>query len=117
MDRPALGLAELPDHMNDESAQPRSAFMKMQSIAALLVLTAAGCTSPAAPDPQQSAITALGTPFLIAFKIPVCAVTVALAAPLAGATGLSPTYDSHVIRAELDQSVRQNCGPPYVLAP
>lgn len=91
--------------------------MKMQTIAALLVLSAAGCASPPPPDPQQSTISALGTPFLIAFKIPVCAVTVALAAPLAGATGLTPTYDSHVIRAELDESVRQNCGPPYVPAP
>jgi len=91
--------------------------MKNQAIAALLVLTAAGCANPAPPDPQQSTISALGTPFLIAFKIPVCAATVALAAPLAGATGLAPTYDSHVIRAELDEGVRQNCGPPYVLAP
>ena len=90
--------------------------MKKQAIAALLVLTAAGCTSPP-PDPQQTAVSALGTPFLIAFKIPVCAATVALAAPLAGATGLAPTYDSHVIRAELDAGLRQNCGPPYVLAP
>ena len=91
--------------------------MKKQAIAALLVLTATGCASSTPPDPQQSAISALGTPFLIAFKIPVCAATVALAAPLAGATGLTPTNDSHIIRAELDESVRQNCGPPYVLAP
>jgi hypothetical protein len=91
--------------------------MKMQTIAALLVLSAAGCASPPPPDPRQSTISTLGTPFLIAFKIPVCAVTVALAAPLAGATGLTPTYDSRVIRAELDESVRQNCGPPYVLSP
>jgi hypothetical protein len=90
--------------------------MKKQTIAALMMLTAAGCASPP-PDPQQSTISALGTPFLIVFKIPVCAVTVALAAPLAGATGLAPTYDSRVIRAELDEGVRQNCGPPYVLAP
>ena len=90
--------------------------MKKQVIAALMILTAAGCAS-SPPDPQQSTINTLGTPFLIAFKIPVCAVTVALAAPLAGATGLTPTYDSRVIRAELDDGVRQNCGPPYVLAP
>ena len=91
--------------------------MKKQAIAVLVALTAAGCASSPPPDAQQSTINTLGTPFLIAFKIPVCAVTVALAAPLAGATGLAPTYDSRVIRAELDESVRQNCGPPYVLAP
>jgi hypothetical protein len=91
--------------------------MKKQAIAAVLVLTTAGCASPAPPDQQQSAISALGTPFLIAFKIPVCAVTMVLAAPLAGATGLVPTYDAFAIRADLDESVRQNCGPPYVLAP
>jgi len=91
--------------------------MKKQVIAALLVLTAAGCASPPQPDPQQTAINTLGTPFLIAFKIPVCAATVALAAPLAGATALAPAYHSGVIRAELDESVRQNCGPPYWLYP
>ena len=91
--------------------------MKKQVIAALLVLTAAGCASPPQPDPQQTAINTLGTPFLIAFKIPVCAVTVALSAPLAGAAGLSPSPSAWAIRADLDDSVRQNCGPPYVLAP
>jgi hypothetical protein len=91
--------------------------MKKQAIAAVLVLAAAGCASPPPPDPQQSAISAVGTPFLIAFKIPVCVVSVALAAPLAGATGLAPSPESSAIRADLDQGLRQNCGPPYVLAP
>ena len=91
--------------------------MRRQAIAAALVLAAAGCASPAPPDPQQSAIGAVGTPFLIAFKIPTCVLTVALAAPLAGATGLAPSPQSWAIRADLDASVRQNCGPPYALAP
>ena len=90
--------------------------MKKQAIAAAFVLAAAGCASPP-PDPQQSAIGAIGTPFFIAFKIPTCGVTLALAAPLAGAAGLAPSPQTAAINADLDQSVRQNCGPPYVLAP
>ena len=90
--------------------------MKTQAIATVLVLAAAGCASPP-PAPPQSTIGALGTPFFIALKIPVCAITVALSAPLAGAAGLSPTPNAWAIRADLDDSVRQNCGPPYVLTP
>src|SRR5262249_4084147 len=78
-----LGLATAPRHMNDGSVA-RSAFMKTQAIAAALVLAAVGCTSPPSAPPQ-STVGALGTPFFIAFKIPVCVVTVALSAPLAGA--------------------------------
>jgi len=91
--------------------------MKMQAIAAVLFLAAAGCASSPPPTPQQSTIGALGTPFYLVLKIPVCAVTVALSAPLAGAAGLSSTPQSWLIRADLDESLRQNCGPPYVLTP
>ena len=52
---------------------------------------------------------------LIAFKIPVCAATIVLAAPLAGATGLAPTEQAQRIRYDLDEGLVQNCGPPYVL--
>jgi hypothetical protein len=73
----------------------------------------AGSQSP--PGEGVGAASVIGTPFLIAFKIPVCAATVVLAAPLAGATGLAPTVKAYEIRRDLDQGVAQNCGPPYVL--
>ena len=80
----------------------------------LLACLVGGCATQAPPG-QSGAAAAVGTPFLIAFKIPVCAVTVALAAPLAGATGLAPSEQSQRIRADLDAGLVQNCGPPYVL--
>jgi hypothetical protein len=88
--------------------------MKEPLLAAGLMLCAAACVSgPAPPDPQQTAINVVSAPFVVAFKIPVCAVTVALAAPLGGVATLSPTPDSWALRADLDQGVRQNCGPYF----
>jgi hypothetical protein len=61
----------------------------------------------------------LGTPFLIAFKAPLCVVTLALAGPSAAGlelTGYERTTDLD-LRRELDQGVRQNCGVPYVVTP
>ena len=79
----------------------------------LLACVVAGCA--ATPPGQSGAAAAVGTPFLIAFKIPVCAATIVLAAPLAGATGLAPTEQAQRIRYDLDEGLVQNCGPPYVL--
>jgi hypothetical protein len=92
--------------------------MKRYVTASLLAASLAGCASgPAAPDPRQTFVSVVGTPFLIAFKIPVCAASVALAAPLGGATGLAPTAEAWEIRRDLDRGLTQNCGPPYVLSP
>jgi hypothetical protein len=81
-------------------------------------LVAALCACAGAQGPPASgagAASVIGTPFLVAFKLPVCVVTVALAAPLAGATGLADSDESREIRRDLDQGVAQNCGPPYAL--
>jgi hypothetical protein len=70
-----------------------------------------------APPPWISVI---GTPFLIALKIPVCVATVAVAGPIAGVARLTPPdsqLNQYNITAHLDDGVIQNCGPPYVVSP
>ena len=89
-------------------------------VAALL----GACSSPPAPPADPSAaqpsassvvLSALATPFLIAFKIPVCTATLVIAAP---AAGMSETVESGAIaRRVLADGVQSNCGPPYLLTP
>jgi hypothetical protein len=71
------------------------------------------------PSPGSSAVSIIGTPFLIAFKVPACAATLALGVPLAAATGLADPYQRQpwAIRYEIDHAVTANCGPPWVLPP
>jgi len=91
-----------------------------------LMLAAAlpGCASTwHDPDNQSSGssgntfLAVVGTPFLIAFKIPFCVASVVVAAPLAGVTGLSPDPDSRETQQALGDGVAQNCGAPWVLSP
>lgn len=86
--------------------------------AAVLIAALSACTvveGPPPGPPTAGPATVLGTPFLIAFKVPFCAATVAIAAPLAGLTGLAPTLEAREMRRDLDAGVAQNCGPPYAL--
>lgn len=87
----------------------------------LLSLVIAGCTAaPATPQGNGDFVSAVGTPFYIAFKIPVCAMTIAIAGPIAGMAGLagpSENAASHDVRLDLDDGLMRNCGPPYVLVP
>lgn len=90
----------------------------------LLAAMLGACSSPPSPPadanaPQPSAssvvLSVLGTPFLIAAKIPVCAATLFIAAP---AAGISETVESGAkARRVLADGVQSNCGPPYVLTP
>jgi len=91
-------------------------------IAALLVaLALVGCTSgPQAPKQEATFISAIGTPFLIALKIPACAGSIAIAGPLAGASQLaesSSLIDEFDLRRNLNDGLNRNCGPPYVVSP
>jgi len=95
--------------------------MNSKVAAALLTVALAGCAgNPEASRQEPSFISVVGTPFLIAFKIPTCVVSVAIAAPLAGASQLaepSPVIDPPSLRRDLDEGLIHNCGPPYVVAP
>jgi hypothetical protein len=86
--------------------------------AALLGILLAGCAGT--PDDRGSGntfISVVGTPFLIAFKIPVCVASAAIAAPLAGVSALNPDSGGREFREALGAGVAQNCGPPYVVSP
>jgi hypothetical protein len=72
----------------------------------------------AAPPSHDQVADAVGTPFYIALKIPVCAATIVIAAPLAGIAGLadpSPNAAAHDPKSDLDYGLRRNCGGPYAL--
>jgi hypothetical protein len=97
--------------------------MRIQAASVLLAGMLAGCAS-SPPQTGGGFVSAVGTPFLVAFKIPVCITTVALAGPLAGAAALLPNgelladqYGKRQILHDLDAGLNENCGPPYVIAP
>jgi hypothetical protein len=104
--------------------------MSIKYAAALVVGLAllAGCTRASSDEPIAPVVTGgLGTPFLIALKVPFCAATLVVAGPITALTELAaPTpvapgdYDGQFIasmRAEVADGVRQNCGPPYIAGP
>lgn len=95
--------------------------MRSRIRAAFLVLALGGCAG-AAPGSGAggAAVSAVGTPFLLAFKIPACVMTVAIAGPIAGLSTLaapSPNIAEADPRQELGDDVAHNCGPPYIVAP
>lgn len=87
------------------------------ALALVLALALAGCASAPPSSPGRTALSVIGTPFLIAFKIPVCVVSAALAAPLAGAAELAGTSQAASLEQSLADGLERNCGPPYVVAP
>jgi hypothetical protein len=106
--------------------------MRKQALAVVIALSLAGCAggptddaagpAPAAPPSSatrlgETVVSVAGTPFLLAFKIPVCAATVALAAPLAGAFALGGEASARAGQRALGEGIATNCGPPYVLSP
>jgi len=93
-----------------------------------LVAALGGCgtapthsTSPsdqtAVVHPGDAVTSVLGTPFYLAFKSVTCAVSAAIAAPVAGIAALSESYFAPAIQRGLGDGINQNCGPPYVLSP
>jgi hypothetical protein len=98
--------------------------MQKQTLAMSLILLLGACaTSPNPPDAagnQQptastTVLSIIGTPFLIALKIPICAATLAVVAP---AAGISETVtDGAQARRVFADGLSSNCGPPYLLSP
>jgi hypothetical protein len=101
--------------------------MHKRVLAPALALILAGCTSAPPPgqtaaspppSPGRTAISIIGTPLLIALKIPVCVVSAAMAGALTGLAGaLGGTSGSASLEQSLGDDVEKNCGPPYVLNP
>ncbi len=102
--------------------------MSIKYAVAVLGLALLGACTRASPDePTAPVVTgAVSTPFLIALKLPACAITLAVAGPITALSELaapSPVapgdYDgvfNAELRGEVVDSVRQNCGPPYIAA-
>ncbi len=67
----------------------------------------------------QAVLTAIGTPFLIVAKVPLCALTIVAAGPVGATASLVPPSDplGHDVRQGLADGIDQNCGPPYVVTP
>jgi class 3 adenylate cyclase len=98
--------------------------MKHFGLTLLLSIVLSACAAAPkdanAPTAESTIVSVIGTPFLIAFKIPVCAVTLAVAAPAAGAASMVPPEDNPQpgkAQRVLADGVRANCGPPYAIAP
>ncbi len=93
--------------------------MRSNTVAAILALVLAGCAnSPEPPKGNGTFISVIGTPFLIAFKIPTCVASIVIAAPIAGASQLASRGDIFYepeLRRDLEDGLIQNCGPPYVV--
>src|SRR5260370_16440227 len=69
------------------------------------------------PSPGRTALSIIGTPFLIAFKIPVCVISAVMAGALVGAAQLASTSDAASVEQALGEGLETNCGPPYVVDP
>ena len=85
-----------------------------------LAILLPGCAAPPPPAQQASAVSVIGTPFLIALKVPACVATLAIAGPAAALQQMAaPTEDRlHPdIRPALDAGIDANCGPPYYVLP
>ena len=101
---------------NDGHTRPRMVRVGCLAISFFLF----GCTEPPRPPQSVATITAFGTPFLIAFKIPACVATVAIAGPAAALQQLAaPNEDGlqPASRPARDAGIVQNCRPPYEVAP
>jgi hypothetical protein len=99
--------------------------MRAIAVATPLMLGLAGCVSApneqavpsSAPGAGATFLSIIGTPFLLAFKIPVCVASAVVAAPLAGASALAGEESARYTGQILANGLAQNCGPPYVLTP
>ncbi|MGH7088572.1 MAG: hypothetical protein ACREFQ_06695, partial [Stellaceae bacterium] len=96
----------------------------MRIVLAALVLAFGGCA--AAPQPGgggsgggAAALTAVGTPFLVALKLPVCVLTLAAAGPVGALSEIAEpqTQFGRDLRQGLGDGIAQNCGPPYAVTP
>lgn len=93
---------------------------KRRAVPIFLLLCLAGCGEPPPPAPPMSPVTAVGTPFLIAFKIPACVATLVIAGPAAALQQLAAPNEDGLqpdIRPALGAGIDENCGPPYEVAP
>jgi hypothetical protein len=90
--------------------------------AAVLAASLVACAAPQGGgevDGGAAVLTAIGTPFLIVAKIPVCLLTIVAAGPIGATATLVPPEDplGHDVRQGLADGIDNNCGPPYAVTP
>ena len=103
--------------------------MRVGGILLLLAIGLVGCATPQGPQGGSGTfVSVVGTPFLVAFKIPVCVTTVAIGGPIAGASALAQSSAEEItlahdpdpersLRRAINEGLVENCGPPYVITP
>jgi hypothetical protein len=92
----------------------------------LTALMLAACAGAPAPQAPRGPVAVMGTPILWAVKVPFCAATLAVAAPLAAFSEFArpSAYDVAIghdpyraLRSDLEAGATTNCGPPYLVSP
>lgn len=114
-----VGLGLVAALLTGCAAAPESAPGTAGSAAATPATSPPEASAATQPAAGPSFLSIVGTPFLIAFKIPLCIITIAVAAPLAGLSELPGTADTEGrdMRRQLEIGINQNCGPPFVVTP
>lgn len=92
------------------------------ALAAVLLSACAAAPGQGAgtAGPGSNAIAVIGTPFLIALKLPVCIATVVVAGPAGAAAEFASPGDpvgTGALKQALGDGIVENCGPPYVVTP
>ncbi|RDD62855.1 hypothetical protein [Ferruginivarius sediminum] len=93
--------------------------MLRQAVIPALALALAACAADGGAGGHEggnATVRAVGTPFLVAFKVPACVATVAMAAPLAAIFEMADP-PRRAGQEALGYGVSRNCGPPYVPGP
>ena len=102
--------------------------MRTRVVTLCLVVALVGCETPPTYSssrkeqmtvlhPGDAVVSALGTPFYLAFKSVTCVLSAAIAAPVAGIAALSDSHFAPEIRRGLGDGINENCGPPYGAQP
>src|ERR1700691_1539396 len=98
--------------------------MRMGRWMMMLALALGGCVAPpqgAATQPGAGAVlmAAIGEPFLIVSKLPVCVLTLVAAGPIGAAAQLTDPASplGHDVKQGLADGIDDNCGPPYYVSP
>lgn len=96
--------------------------MRRTLLAAAAAALAACAQTPEAANPPDGgavALAAVGTPFLVVAKIPLCALTLVAAGPVGAlsAIGDPDTAFGRDVRQGLADGIDNNCGPPFAVTP